>query len=334
MARFDTYNPFVDRPPEWPFRKFDDVASRALRLLRAYTLEELRAWAAAIDEAIEWERTLYVEIETDRYVERLVSQGGWELGYLNDGDHPTETNIRWLLRNWPNEADDLPDLPSEDDVSDIEALQSSLDSERFQNPIESHHFSVKPEERWWDYQDCIFGLLALMKVEEALNYLGWQKNGYSWRRDDMPRVRLEVATDLALDAVEAIGVAEKHTAINLQIGVSKARFERAAAALAALPASEVVPPTVRLQAARERGRKSRTETYALVEEFVKLAWREQISVGNAPSEDDFVVSIKSQVAERFKRRSNSKGGNKGEGLSIATSSILRWIRNPGAVSEQ
>lgn len=329
MARFDIYNPFVDRPPEWPFRKLDDVASRALKMLRSYQLEELKIWAAEVDKAVEYERELYVSMETDHYIDRLVSHGGWELRYLPDGYHATEINIRWLLNNWPSEADDLPDLPSEEDVEDVEALQAALDYDRFQNPIESHHFTPKPAERWWDYQDCIFALLALMKVEEALLSLGWMKNGYGWRPSDTPRVRVEAAADAALDAMEAMGVAEKFAAINLERGIAKTQLERAAVVPVTSPAQEPLPSMERINAARERGRKNRAETYSQIEDFVKAAWRDQVNADPLASEDAFVVAIKAEVANNFKRKANSKGGRKGEDHSIATSSILKWIRNAG-----
>jgi hypothetical protein len=121
VPHFENFNPFVDYVPAWPFRRLDEVCRSASHAISAYALDDIKVIADAIEDAITEEKELYVEIETEQYVQRLNERGGWELRYFPG--QPEEINegaIRWLLKNWPSDADEEPDLPDADDLSDAD----------------------------------------------------------------------------------------------------------------------------------------------------------------------------------------------------------------------
>lgn len=204
-AYFEKFNPFVDYVPEWPFKRLSAMAWRASQILSHYPIEEIRRIAALLDEAIAAEKNAYVDSETEAYIERLVRNGGWELEYLSGGpEGATEGNIRWLLAHWPTAAERSPDLPDADDLWDSDALEAALDYDHFQDPF------LTPGEEWYSMLSTpqLWAVFVLMKIEDALQWLGWVK-GNRWlssHSEGLSKERMSIAGDCALEA--AAGIAE------------------------------------------------------------------------------------------------------------------------------
>lgn len=56
MSYFDEFNPFVDTPPVWPFRRLNQIALRASSLVRHLSMDELVECAIFVEKTIAEER--------------------------------------------------------------------------------------------------------------------------------------------------------------------------------------------------------------------------------------------------------------------------------------
>ncbi|MDO8775701.1 MAG: hypothetical protein Q7K57_44770 [Burkholderiaceae bacterium] len=273
MKHFDFFNPFVDAIPEWPFRRLSQVAYRASASVRHLSIDELQRCADLIERAIDEERELYVEIETDRYVAGIVSRGGWELRYAPTDNFPvTDSSVRWLLNNWPADADEHPDIPSPDDYADTDALQDAIDYD--------HIFSVggSPVPQ----PSICFAVLSLMKVEAALRFLGWSK-GNRWLGASA-KTNVAVAGDEALEALEALWCSQRMMGI-----------EREEATKATTPA----PPVDRRAEARRRGTAARNLRLAEAQAWTRDKWINESA--SYDSKADFARIYVNLIAAEFQR---------------------------------
>ncbi len=110
------------------FSGFHEVVRECLTILQHRTPSELRGAAAILQEGIEDQQGWYVENETEKYIQDLSRDGGWELNYLPDGSSGSEYDIRKLLKNWSNAWDDPIRLPQEDDLPRVDALAECIEN--------------------------------------------------------------------------------------------------------------------------------------------------------------------------------------------------------------
>lgn len=226
MPFLENFNPFVDKVPSWPLKKLDHVAWRASRKLTPYHIDDLRRFAREIADAIQEEKELYVEVETQRYVNGLAEHGGWELGYLPDGSDVTRSSIAWLLENWPGEADEQPSLPEVGDVSDIDALQQALDYDHFQSPFRGYNDwpALSTDDA---LMVPVFALFSIMKVEEALEALSWGQEGKKWlSAGELALINLSAAADAMAEAMEALFTANLYFAMDHERRSAAVRHEK------------------------------------------------------------------------------------------------------------
>lgn len=155
-SSFKVFDPLKGAAPTYPFSLLRPIVSRARRLLAGRTREQIFSASRSID----WFIEEYFQSEKEAFVERLVEHGGWELRYLNYEDRH-EGGIRYLLDNWPHEADDRPDFPTSENTLEVDALRECIgsyvlaDDEEFPNGRESEYFAV----------------LALRQVADAISWL-------------------------------------------------------------------------------------------------------------------------------------------------------------------
>lgn len=175
-------------------RKPDEIDHAAMRLREAIDIYKSRR---EIDEFV-------------RYIDRLWERGGWELRYLEDVDEelgPTREDIRHLLENWPEWADDKPDFITSDDFDDLESLQ---DLWLFPQPEFNEVLSFADNNEY-----LLFALLALMKLEEAaaiLSIAGEHANSGSTDFAFTSSVRTHEAVwcgNLLVEAMEIVCYAER-----------------------------------------------------------------------------------------------------------------------------
>src|SRR5438445_1932998 len=105
-----------------PFQSLKSIQWRADQILKNVTPDQRESVAAKIYSFIADFKDEQVQDETEQYVSRLYTRGGWELSYLPDDEfdrHPSESDIRELLQNWPAGAADFPDIPTPDDIADL-----------------------------------------------------------------------------------------------------------------------------------------------------------------------------------------------------------------------
>lgn len=79
FRQFDEFDPLTGAAPDHPFSHLPSIASRARRLLKNRTRDEIVSAAHNADFFIEE----YFSSEKADYIRRLLDRGGWELGYVN-----------------------------------------------------------------------------------------------------------------------------------------------------------------------------------------------------------------------------------------------------------
>lgn len=273
MSHFDEFNPFVDALPTWPFRRLSQIGFRASSLVRHLSTDELVECANLVEKIVAEERELYVEIETDQYVSRIVARGGWELKYAPDPDFKvSDGSVRWLLNNWPEEAEEEPDLPRPDDLPDADALQDAFDSDR------AHMLSGSKLQR----PSVCFAVLSLMKVEAALKILGWTK-GNRWLSATSNPLNLSVAGDEVLEAHEALWCSDRMLEI-----------EREEARKILNP-----QPVDRRAEARRRGTAARNLRLAEAQAWTREQWLNEAT--GYDSKADFARIYVNLIAAKFQR---------------------------------
>lgn len=290
----------------WPFPQLSVVLTEAMAFVGNYPIEELRDYAAKLEEAIAGRKELTIYIAREHLVEKLMREGGPELKHYPKGKELSENGIRELLDNWPEDADEEGPLSNPEDLSDLEAMTSLLESSTFENP---RHPSDGPGEEVRN-ADELWALLAMLKVEAALEALG-QVGTDRITPTNVSKHRYAWAADLAIEAALAIGEA-------------KARREWMNAELrlkshdAALPGKRR-PPS-------QRGNNARQEIYGKIEAFVLQSARAARS-RNQFDVESFIDRMLVEIPENFTRRRNSVKGNRaGEPLRVKRSTIESYLR--------
>lgn len=160
--QFDKFDPLTGVAPYHPFSHLRSIVTRARQLLKNRTRDEIVSAAHNAD----WFIDEYFKSEKDDYIRRLLDKGGWELGYLPE-EQRNEAGIRWLLDNWPSEADDLsPRIPTPENTSELDALKECIGWYVLDDDAEF------PKGREFEY----FAILALWLVANAMEWLKWLSN--------------------------------------------------------------------------------------------------------------------------------------------------------------
>ncbi|MDE2309982.1 MAG: hypothetical protein KGL01_04035 [Betaproteobacteria bacterium] len=166
--QFDEFDPLTGVAPDHPFSHLQSIVTRARQLLKNRTRDEIVSAAHNAD----WFIDEYFKSEKDDYIRRLLDRGGWELEYLPEAQRNKE-GIRWLLDNWPSEADDPPPhIPTPENTSELDALKECIgwyvldDDAEFQKGREFEYFAV----------------LALWLVADAMECLKWSSDQKSFAR--------------------------------------------------------------------------------------------------------------------------------------------------------
>lgn len=159
FRQFDEFDPLTGAIPDHPFSHLPSIVSRARRLLKNRTRDEIVSAAHSADFFIE----VYFNNEKDDYIRRLLERGGWELGYL-PYESRNEAGVRKLLDNWPAEADDPPpDIPTPENTSELDALKEGIGNYVLDDDAEF------PNGREFEY----FAVLALWLAADTVHWLKW-----------------------------------------------------------------------------------------------------------------------------------------------------------------
>ena len=199
MSWFDDFYPLVWNVPEYPFKRLRATVNMARNHLRGLDIRHLQQIESVVQDSMSEQRAIYVEEELDFLVAGLLRRGGWELSFLEDPNRAGEREIRYLLEHWPPEADDQPNLPSENDLSDVDALELAIDAGLPASP---------PGVVSDDPVKCA-AVLALMLVAECYDALGLDKEVPRSVQLDMKFASVSVAADAAIEATRSAGLAEK-----------------------------------------------------------------------------------------------------------------------------
>lgn len=166
--QFDKFDPLTGIAPDYPFSHLQSIVTRARKLLKNRTRGEIVSAAQTAD----WFIDEYFKSEKDDCIRRLLDRGGWELEYLPEAQR-NEAGIRWLLDNWPSEADDPPPhIPSPENTSELDALKDCIGWYELDDDVEFQ------KGREFEY----FAVLALWLVVDAMECLKWSSDKKSLTR--------------------------------------------------------------------------------------------------------------------------------------------------------
>lgn len=182
------------------FECFSNIATRALRMLKLRDLSEFRDSAAEIHTEIETEFELYVERESQTYIEELLRKGGWELDYLPKDTTATKYEIENLLENWSENWPVRTNWPTRSNFDNLRALQDCLDFSGFDQQMLIHFGLMEPEEH------SFFAVFALMIICEAVHSDTRTKINNNWLEPTASQIKsMGQAT---IKAIEALAYAE------------------------------------------------------------------------------------------------------------------------------
>lgn len=195
-----------------PFIGLNTVKWRAGRILK---LRPAHAWQNAAPVLQSWiaefcENRLEEEIKIyiDNLADKLMQEGGWELGYLQSRwkHEPNRCDIVHLLENWPSDADALHDYPMEGSISDLNALHDILYSGYPYDSIDENSGTNEPT----PWSACeIYAVLAMMKIDEALGLLRVEKEALASTWKNWKASTLIKAGNLVTEAMEIVCYGER-----------------------------------------------------------------------------------------------------------------------------
>jgi hypothetical protein len=304
MPLLENFNPFVDRVPEWPIKQLDSIAYRASRLLSPRDLDGLRRSAREMTTVIEEAKQIGAEVRIQFHVTRLVEHGGWELKYYPQGQPATETGVRWLLDNWPEEAEEEPSVPDGDYMSDLHALTvCELYSESESNAR-------------------LFALLATLKVEEILELLGWTKEHRWIKPDCVTSVSMSLAAGLSIEATDAVGYA----ALENEQAAQRALTAPSLTPMGSQNQVESPPPNKgKRRPPAEAGAKGRAAKYDAIKSFVASALYQALDSGTYQAES-FLGSLLQEIPKKFTYRTTGRNGQKrGDPMNVKPAKLEEWI---------
>ena len=239
------------------FNRFWSIGKQALALLKRRTIDELRSAAKVIYAEIYDYKDSYIEQETEAYIKQLATQSVWELGYLPEGSHGTESEIRYLLKNWSSEWDDRPSLPSRDDVSDLEALCDCLYFDTYEVEDFIYFGLCEPDE----YE--FYAVLTLMIVCETFHSNPFTERVNNYQTE--PTASQVKAVGLGtIRAIEVLAYAEK---IQVKENIKKAIDSAQPAVLAAALEAKISDRASK--AAQKRHAKKDSARNFVISEWVK-----------------------------------------------------------------
>ena len=157
--QFDEFDPLTGAAPSHPFSQLPSIVSRARRLLKNRTRDEIISAAHSADFFMEE----YFRAAKDNYIRRLLDRGGTELDHLPP-ESRNEAGVREFLDNWPVAADEnRPDVPTSDNTTELEALKEGIGT------FELDGDDDFPNGHEFEY----FAVLALWLVADAIDWLKW-----------------------------------------------------------------------------------------------------------------------------------------------------------------
>lgn len=208
FRQFDDFDPLNEKLDTYPLEKLRDIVSRARKLLKGRTREQIKAAAGTIDWLIEE----YFEQEKQEFIDSQLRHGGWALGYLRPEDRH-EAGLKELIEiGLPDEAVDYFDFPMSENTTEFEALQCCISWAPFDGDDEF------PNAQEWEY----FAVLALWLAVDASSWLKYDfKKAFRELPEDVQEELLKtfpksepgkgdlgLAAKCALESLEAICYAE------------------------------------------------------------------------------------------------------------------------------
>jgi|GEM_PF-4071102 len=201
MGRFEDYefDPLTSEVPGYPFFELWGIAWDAREILAGLSKDIIRSIEHDVEDCIFEMKQSHIENDLNEQVARIIENGSWELRYLPEGGQATPKAVRTLLENWPDDADEKPDLATDDDLTDADAFRMSVDCGMF------------PYGDEWQASSPAVGaaVLALGMIAECVHTLRCPEDDLGVADEGPIAARFISAANSALEAALALGLAKE-----------------------------------------------------------------------------------------------------------------------------
>jgi hypothetical protein len=128
MGRFEDceFDLLTSEIPGYPFFELWGIAWDAREILEGLPRDVISSIEHDVEDCVYEMKQSYVERNLDEQVARIIENGSWELRYLPEGGQATPKAVRILLENWPDDAEEKPDLATDDDLTDADAFRMAV----------------------------------------------------------------------------------------------------------------------------------------------------------------------------------------------------------------
>lgn len=305
MDCFDNFDPLTGDVPSFPFLELWSVVSEARILLAGLSAIDIRGIERNLDDLIYDAKAELASLCLDDHIAEVIESGSWELNYLPEGMVPSQENVRFLLENWPESAEESQYL-REDDFSDVESLRMVISSGGAGRLGSEHSYPVQ----------CA-AVLALMKAANCLRTMDCPEEELGTHEDGPLAARLLSAANDAIDAALALGYAR----------------ELAAVAETEAEAAEDIAETIlekQLRFSAERARNAATARHKHFKPAIQFVQTEWVQHREAfkNNKTDFASVYVGRVRNEFL-------DGKGDPLKVTEKTIREvWLSDPPSASKQ
>lgn len=204
MDLFEHYDfdPLETEVPSYPFFELWGIAWDARAILAGLTQNEIRSIGYSVVDCVFETKQIYVELDLEEHVERIIKNESWELRHLPDGQQVTPSSVRRLLENWPNDADENPFSATDDDLSDVEAFRMAVHCGNYPFGEEFHASSPA----------IGAAVLTLQIVASCVHTLHCPEDELGIGPEGPIASRLMAAANDAIEAASALGLAKEFAA--------------------------------------------------------------------------------------------------------------------------
>ena len=201
MNLFEHYDfdPLETEVPSYPFFELSGIAWDAREMLAGLTKLEICSIGWSVVDCVHETKQLYVELDLEDHIARIIKNESWELQHLPEGQQVNPKSVRILLENWPKDADETPDLATDDDLCESEAFRMAVGCGNY--PFGSEFHALTPA--------IGAAVLTLQMVASCVHTLRCPEDELGKLPEGPIASRLISASNDAIEAAASLGLAKE-----------------------------------------------------------------------------------------------------------------------------
>ena len=209
MDLFEHYDfdPLETEVPSYPFFELCGIAWDAREMLAGLTKIEIFSIGCSVVDCVYETKQLYVELDLEDHVARIIKNESWELQHLPKGQQVNPNSVRILLENWPIDAEETPHLLTDDDLRDSDAFRMAVDCGNY--PFGSEFHASTPA--------IGAAVLALQMVASCVHTLRCPQDELGKVPEGPIASRLTSAANDAIEAAASLGLAKEFAAATVVV---------------------------------------------------------------------------------------------------------------------